>query len=395
MLIKTTGRTVSCVRNPRDQVTGRDRCGAIIVLSAVVLTMVIVLVALGINLGYVAMTKSQLQNAADAASLAAANELGKGLGLGATSSVSQTQQTADSAAVDVAAKNRNGNILSTVVVPSRDIKFGTLSWSSSQNTWVKTWGTTPQNLVSVTAPRSVSSSGGDGPLPTLFGSVLTPTQVGLSARASAGLLPGVGVKLSDSSQIADILPIAIDITSWSAYMAGSGSDNYYYDPDTNTVRAGSDGIKELDIYPYDTGLPGNRGTVDIGTTNNSTANLQRQILYGLNNSDLAMYGGSLRTDQSGVHFAGNPGLSGSIKSSLTATIGRPRLAPVFTSATGNGAKADYAISKFVGVRVIYVRLTGAAKKVLIQPAAYVSSQVIRGKIDVGPDSYWTKPVIVE
>ena len=39
--------------------------------------------------------------------------------------------------------------------------------------------------------------------------------------------------------------------------------------------------------------PGNRGTVDFGETNNSTADISRQILYGLNDDDWAALAAAL------------------------------------------------------------------------------------------------------
>jgi hypothetical protein len=62
--------------------------------------------------------------------------------------------------------------------------------------------------------------------------------------------------------------------------------------------------------------------VDIGTTNNGTSNLSRQIQYGLSASDLAPYGGQLSFNQ-GLQLDGNPGLSAAIKAPLTAIIGQP------------------------------------------------------------------------
>ena len=65
----------------------------------------------------------------------------------------------------------------------------------------------------------------------------------------------------------------------------SFDDDWTWDQDTLSVRSGPDGKYEVNLYPQGTGSPGNRGTVDIGSSNNSTADIARQILYGVTPAD--------------------------------------------------------------------------------------------------------------
>ena len=55
---------------------------------------------------------------------------------------------------------------------------------------------------------------------------------------------------------------------------------------------------------------------------------------------------------------------------LDAIKGQPRCIPIFREVTGNGNNATYTIVKFVGIRIMAVKLTGSMsnKKVTIQPA---------------------------
>ena len=48
--------------------------------------------------------------------------------------------------------------------------------------------------------------------------------------------------------------------------------------------------------------------------------------------------------------------------------------PLFTSVSGPGNNAMYSITKLVGVRIVYVKLTGSAsqKQVIVQPETFVS-----------------------
>src|SRR4029079_6696526 len=148
---------------------------------------------------------------------------------------------------------------------------------------------------------------------------------------------------------------------------------------TKTISAGADGVKEVNLFPQGTGSPGNRGTVDIGSSNNSTADIARQIVYGISASDLAYLGGSIQFNSSGVlHLNGDTGISAGVKDELASIIGQPRLIPIFSSVVGPGNNADYTIVKFVGVRVLDVKLTGSmsTKHVTIQPC----NVVIKGGI---------------
>jgi Flp pilus assembly protein TadG len=376
--------------------SSQDRRGAIIVLTAVLLVMIFAMAAFAIDMGYITLTKTQLRNAADGASLAGAIELTDGLGVAPAKSTTNTMTAAKTAARTVAALQRNGNQSSTLLDTTRDLKFGRMSWDSGTNKWVKTWNATPYNMVQATLHRDQSGTTADSRLPLLFAPVIGIRDADLTGVSAAALFPGVGVQIAPGSTLTgDVLPITLDDPTWTALMNGTGTDNYRYDPATGAVTAGSDGVLEVNMYPTGTGSPGNRGTINIGTSNNSTSNLQRQIEFGLNEADLAPYGGVLRTDNGPLILAGNPGISAAIKSSLTTIIGRPRLLPIFTQLTGNGANAKYTIVKFVGVRVLNVQLTGGNKMVTIQPATYSGSTVIPGKVPLSGETYWTKPRLVQ
>lgn len=377
-----------------------NRRGAVTVLAAVLLVVLMSMAAFAIDLGYMARTKTELQNAADGASLAAAIELTDGLGLAPTKSTSAVTSSANTAATTVAALQRNGDLSSTLLSSSRDVRYGKLNWDAGTQKWIKTWGVAPYNLVEATArrdqPLGTGPASADSRLRLLFAPTIGIKDAALTSVAAAALYPGVGIHIIPNSGLtAGVLPIAMDDPTWTALCAGTGTDNYRYDPSTGTVTSGTDGINEVSLYPVGNGSPGNRGTVNIGTSNNSTANLQRQIEFGLNESDLAPYGGALRTDNGPLSLSGNPGISAAIKSSLSTIIGKPRLIPVFTALSGNGANAKYTITKFVGVRVMYVQLTGGNKTVVIQPAPFSSFSVIPGKTTVAVDSYFTKPRLAE
>jgi Flp pilus assembly protein TadG len=366
------------------------RRGAMVVLIAFALMLIFAFLAFTVDIGWLTVTKTQLQNAADSAALGSAMNLIQGFGPGATMNQATVTATADNAGVTAAAANRAGDVNSVYCNATRDVQLGQYQWSGTA--WTMNWGVTPYNMSRVTLHRDQAGTGGDRSLPLFFAPVLGDKTANLQASATAAMLPGIGFKITPGSSTltAGILPIALDVGTWNSLMAGVGSDNFAYNPATGAVTAGSDGILEVDLYPSGSNLmpPGNRGTVDIGTTNNGTNNLTRQILYGLSASDLAPYGGQLIFNQVPLLLDGNPGLSAAIKAPLTAIIGQPRALPIFSQVSGNGANAVYTIVKFVGVRVLDVQLTGSPsqKHVTVQPCPYTDPTVVPGNTTLTSDS---------
>src|SRR5690606_11185408 len=190
---------------------------------------------------------------------------------------------------------------------------------------------------------------------------------------------------------ASILPITLDELTWHDLIdRGIGEDDYTYNPETGEVTSGPDGILEVNLYPETWGVdPSNRGTLDIGQTNNSTADISRQILDGLNESDLDAIGGELTWPR---WFNGDPGLSAGIKDELEAIKGLPRTIPIFRHTNdAPGGNLDYYVVDFVGIRVMNVKLTGkpASKRVTIQPAPYVGDDIVPGDVEVTQESIFS------
>lgn len=377
------------------------RRGNILALSAVFIIAVLGFTAFAVDIGYISLTKAQLQGASDSSALAAAYELAPGLGMVSQPSQSELAAAAKTAAVSVAALNPAGDYSSVYVDSTADVAFGQRVWNSATGTWQENWGVQPYNMVRVTAVRGRGMTASpDAPLPLFFAPVLGQDTAQLTVSSTAALVTGVGFALSGSStETCPILPIAYDEPSWNQLMAGCGNDNYKYNPSTGLVTSGcggGDGVKEIDLYPYGNQAltPGNRGTVDIGSSNNSTADLSRQIRYGVNAADLAYIGGSIRTDEGPINLNGDTGLSAGIKDDLISIIGQPRAIPIFTSVSGPGNNANYTICKFVGIRIMYVKLTGGAKTVVAQPCAVMHGSVIPGPVTSESNFIYSTPRLV-
>jgi hypothetical protein len=223
----------------------------------------------------------------------------------------------------------------------------------------------------------------NGQVPLFFARIFGQTGRNLTVESTAAMasqVRGFNTPTGGSDAI-DILPIAIDIETWNNMLAGGGTDSYEYDVSSGEVRNGSDGIREVNLYPQGTGSPGNRGTVDIGGANNSTSDIARQIVYGISSADFAALGKPLMLDSSGtITLNGDTGISAGVKDELASIIGQTRIIPVFSSVSGNGNNAQFTIVQWVGIRVLAVKLTGSmnSKYLRVQPAPVVVRNSIPG-----------------
>lgn len=382
---------------------GPLRTGNVLVLAAGCLVLVFAFVAFTVDVGYITLTKAELQRAADAGALASAIELHDALGTGPLVSQSTAESNARQAAADVAAANRGGGRNSVHVDSARDVRLGQYCWDADSGTWVKNWGTAPYNLVEVTARRDQDgSSAGDEPLDLFFAPVIGHEQAKLVQRSTAVLFAGGGFRKRPGENVG-ILPITLDEQTWNDMIENSvGTDNYSWSETNGNITPQPDGILEINLYPYGPQeLPaGNRGTVDFGNTGNATSDLARQILYGLNDADFAALADQgipeLNFDSGPFDINGDTGLSAGIADELNAIRGEPRAIPIFSTVSGPGNNAIYTIVKFVGVRIMHVKLTGNpnSKHVIVQPCPFSDFAVIPSQGPILEDSIFTPPTLV-
>lgn len=346
-----------------------ERCrrrGTILVLSALVLIALVSMVAFAVDIGYLFTVKTDLQKAADAAALAAAAELVDDEALGGTPDLTDEVASARGYAATYAAYNPVCQTSPTVDSVG-DVVVGNLTDFSDRNAPLTFTDPLSYNAVQVTVRRN-SVRNGNAPL--FFGRIFGATGAGLESTAVAALMNSfLGFQAPSDGGNLDILPFALDKDTWDDLLAGGGNDDFRYV--SGAVSAGTDGVREVNLYPQSTGSPGNRGTVDIGGSNNSTCDIARQILDGISPQDLVDLGKPLALDDAG-HLAlnGDTGISAGVKDELAAIKGQPRIIPIFDTVTSPGNNAQYRIVQFAGIRIMDVRLTGShcSKRVIIQPA---------------------------
>lgn len=361
------------------------RRGAAVATVAVTGTVMIGFAAIAIDMGVFYNTRIEAQRSADAGALAGAWQLLGDERVKGTTAVSTLATKARQSASQMAGKNyvfKQDPVVdyNTQNSSGGDIVLGRLLRPEDRGEALATSVSVDEyNAISVLVRRDNVRN---GPIPFFFGQIFGLRAKDMSAKAVAAAQNRIaGYRVTPQSGNAQLLPFALQVNCYEALKTGS-EDNYTYDPVTKTVSPGPDGIYELNLYPgAGTGqlTPGNFGTVDIGSPNNSTADITRQIRYGVNQADLAYLGGELRFDAQGtIQLNGDTGLSAAVKDDLEAIKGQPRAIPLFTTVSGPGNNAMYTVVKFAGIRIMNVKLTGSmkTKQVIIQPCVCVDDAVI-------------------
>lgn len=365
--------------------SARSRRGAILLLTAFLLVFMVILVAFAIDIGYIQLAKAQLQQSADAAALAATAELIDDEALYTTAGLSDEIAAARTRAVQYAALNPVC-LVAPAVDPntgnsaSGEVVVGNLPDPSNPSLAMNFADPDSFNAVQVRVQRTATRNGEVG---LFFARVFGSNTQGVTATATAAMLKNIsGFRAPSDGSNLGILPFALDKQTWDNMLAGGGTDQWSWNSATGTLSAGSDLVREINLYPQGTGSPGNRGTVDIGGNNNSTSDIARQIVYGVNASDMAqMPGGKLALGDDGtLSLNGDTGISAGVKDELASIRGQTRVIPIFSVVNGNGNNAQYTIVCFVGVRILDVKLTGpmSSKRVTIQPANVQMEGAIAG-----------------
>jgi hypothetical protein len=359
------------------------------------------LAALSVDLSVVAVAEGELSCAADAAALAGAMQLIDDYRTQGTSNLTNEISAANTYATQFAQANLVlGSAPVIIANPNNgstgDIVVGYLDPNNINATLDTSSGSASKyNAVQVTTSRS-STHGGI--VPAYFSRLLgnLGSTVSVSSTAIGQNFTINGFQTVDSGANANLLPIVLDVTTYYAMMAGITQDQYTWNPRTQAVSDGPDGVPESVLYPVGSGSPGNWGTIQVGVSNNSTSILNAQILYGITPAELATYPNStIALDYTQtppqIMFIGNPGISAGIQSSLEAIIGKPVCIPIYDENGGNGANAWYRVIKFAGVRIMSVNFQGNPKYVIVQPANVNDPTAIPGTAQ----SSWSAGGVIE
>jgi Flp pilus assembly protein TadG len=163
------------------------RRGIIVVLTGFALIAIFAFVALSVDTSRMVLTETEMQNACDAAVLAAAQEINAAVyaaGQGQGSANIDANSIAIAAARQMAARVAEEN--DVYINPATDVRFGRRKYDAATGTWPVEWDADPYNVVQVTARRTnADAHQPDGELPLAFGWAVGRDQVPLQTSATA------------------------------------------------------------------------------------------------------------------------------------------------------------------------------------------------------------------
>ena len=371
----------------------RRRRGNVLVLFAILLTSLIGMVAFAIDTGYIALYKTRLQRAADAAALA-----------GATKALTIPGESPDPDGVRAEVRKYVTFNMPGLTVRDEDIKFCRYTpYYAPENRFTYNVTTAqPANGIDVTLRRDTLQN---DPLRLFFAPVIGTRTASLTARSVAYCAKGKSVKAS-----APFLPYTMQYDYYYAAMGQTRTgvddktiqvrDDYTVNPTTLAVSSGKDDVNEVLLFSDRQNTPGNWGSLDIGSLSNATGELTRQILYGPTEADFANPDFYVKVNPTDgalyVPFVagGDSGVSNDVRTAFNSIKGQPRIIPLFGyregidpvkyapyGKYGTGNTSEYNIIGYAGVVITSVDFNGNPKTLTVQPAFLVSNKVTAAQND--------------
>ena len=350
----------------------------------VVVTMPVLLgfAALTIDVAALHGTRTDLQDAADAAALSGASVLASDAMLqvhlegNASSAVSVVSSTSITRIKSIASQfDTFGK--ENLGVENGDISLGWIDVTSATSSLVTTGDPVDYNAVQVIVRRS--STGTNGPVSLMFASIFGMSTSDVSASAVAVFNDRFSA-LETASAGPAILPLTMDINEYNSQLA-AGGDNYGYDSSTSTIDTSSDGLPEVDPYPIKSS-PGNFGLLNIGLPSMGTPGLADHITNGVPPEDFVTEIGTsevvfYQDDGTPVTYdiGGDPGITASLEPSFATHLGEPVSFFLHDSVTGTGSGSVYHIVGMRWGRLMDVSLKSGTKQIIIQPMTYYGSGV--------------------
>ena len=352
-----------------------DRRGVVVVLVAVLMVPLLAMVAFAVDYGYLLKVRTDLQRTADVAVLAAVQNL-----------IPTADGTQDLDSVrSTLRKYVTSNTDNSFQVLDSDIEIGRYDPATIYSK-VLLLNTGTFDTVRVTVRYDGTAN---SPVVLFFSLVLGIHEAPVIATATAVLQ-----KASTIPPGADILPFVVPQDVWNAHNPGDSWS--IYGDGKMTDLAGST-------------IPGNWGTVDIGSTSNSTAEISDQILDGLRQSDLDALYADGRIPQS-THIDGNsaawmqgdPGLSSGMKGAVQAVHGTTRLIPIYDALTGPlvGNNVEIQVVGWGVIQVVTSNWGGAHNTYVTIQKGYMYDGDLRPNSDLSDttnviENAFTSPVLVE
>ena len=366
-----TPKRRKCVNKPA---SFKLRRGAVLVLITLLMIPMLAMVAFSVDYGYLLKVDSDLQRCADAAALACVQDL-----VPAADGTQDLAQVRDSLRQYVALNSDQ-----SLQVLDSDIEIGRYDPATIySNVTLLNSGVFDTVRVTLRRDGTVNSR-----VPLFIGPLLGVQDSAITATATAVLQ-----KPSLLPPGADVLPFSVPESVWDGQDIGDEWSIY-----------GDGKIKDNDGNL----IPGNWGTVDIGTTNNSTNDLNDQIINGLHQSDIDALHADARISNDAFIDASQPvslqadtGISSGLKNSVIPIAGQMRIVPIYDSSSGTpGNTLNIGVVKWGVVKVINSVWQGEKNTNVTIAKSYDYQGELRAQPDLGSttgyvEGAFTSPVLVE
>jgi Flp pilus assembly protein TadG len=387
-----------------------QRRGAVTPLMALLIIPLLGMVAFSVDIAYIVETNLELQNAADAAALAAAEQLETYYVQYYQPSADQTtvlgnaQTQANLFAQNYAGYHKVGNCGSVVLDTTNDVVLG------YQDAVVPFTSIVPVGTFPNTVQVTLRLDGGNNTNPQLalfFGPVLGLSQMTVTATARATIYNG---NASDFSAAGDggLLPATLDQEIWQQFLlTGQGNlPDFSYTVATSPAPSSAPspalpGKPQILVFPDPNGRPGGWNLLSLDSSSNGNNDYKQWFSTGLRSQDLTALhsGGQLplpaqpsNPDSATYYWKGSPGLRGN--SEPFPDAGSVRILPLYRhvpvdqsgagnyvandknqgpwdGSSGRGQNAWFNIVQFVSVVI-----TDNSSGLNVQPAALSDPNVI-------------------
>ena len=359
--------------NTMKRITSRhSRRGAIAVLTAIMMVALAGMVAFAVDYGFLVKVRADMQRAADAAALAALQDL--------IPEIDGTQDTA--LARNTVRSYVQENLGDTSFqVPDGDIEIGRFDPKTIYSS-VTLLNDGIFDAIRVTLRRD----GTTNPSVSLFFARILGVDHGNMTTSATAVLQKPTTLVPGSK----VLPFAIPKDVWDGRALGDSWSIY-----GNGKVVDGDGNQ----------IPGNWGTVDIGHEGNSTHDLNDQITDGLHQSDLDVLYSTNRIGQN-THIDAtvemwanaDTGISQGVKKSVVLAHDESRLVPIYSEVSGEpGNNLEFHISGWGVVTVVDSSWGGNVSVTIKKTHAYLGSIAPLQDLtnESGIEAAFTSPVLVE
>lgn len=355
------------------------RRGAITPLAAFAGTVLVGMVAFAVDLGWIAVVRSDLQNAADAAALAGANQLMEGHVTyylpGQSSSNKSTVikdylSSARTKAKEFAKHNSAGGVAALTLLDT-DIEFGFLE-ADGTYTAVPTYTGFP-NTIKVTMRRDSTAN---GELGLFFARVFGRSNTDVQAKAASSLYTGRIDSFKTSSFATGLLPVTYDQAHWHSFLKGENGD----------ATTDANGNPQILVYPS-IKYKGNFGQLSLSDANIGTSVQKSWVDNGVPSSDIqTLLDHNLiplsKHDANTWDWEGSTGKVGSLMMDINQYANKTFVLPLFKAKStspynageGKGSNYNFNIVEFVAVKIMPV--DDKNKEIVVQPSAAIEPNAV-------------------